>query len=545
MKLRRMSRKIVGLMLLGVLVTGCTSFIRAPESELEVTKVKPLDTVGDMTRPRGLGNAAVESYGLITGLNNTGSDPPNSLQRNALLQEMQRREVDRPHQLLAQPSTSIALVRALLPPGVKKGDEIDIEVRIPSRSKTTSLEGGWLMKTQLREVAVLNQSLRSGHVRGIAEGPILVDSLLQDGGDDVAYVRGTILSGGVATKSRLLGLTLRSEHHSVSISRLVGAAINDRFDTFIHGVKQGAAKPKTDRFIELAVHPRYRNNLIRYLRVIEQIQLRQSGPERLQHLESLESELQVPSSSSLAALKLEAIGNEAEPTLSRGLDSPSFEVRFYAAEALAYLDEDAAAPHLGQAAKHEPAFRSRALLALGAMSSVEAHDQLTELLHVPSAETRYGAFRALQNMNPRDPTLGQEILGSRLYFHEIASAGEPMIHIARTRRPEIVMFGSAQLIDTPFVVFAGRKLMVKGESGRLKMTRYTPGGDDQVRICQPLVDDLIRNLIEIGATYPEIVNTLHHCKRQGCLKSRLVFDAIPQTGRRYHRPEAESPVAAN
>ena len=108
-------------------------------------------------------------------------------------------------------------------------------------------------------------------------------------------------------------------------------------------------------------------------------------------------------------MKLEAIGDEAADTLKKGLESPSPEVRFYAAEALAYLDQAEAGSILGESAL-EPAFRSRALLALGAMSSVEAHDALVSLLHVASAETRYGAFQALQQMNPRDPLLGQTML---------------------------------------------------------------------------------------------------------------------------------------
>ena len=529
-----------------LVLSGCTSFFHAPEGDTEVAKVELPQTVGEATRPYGLGSAAIEGVALVTGLNGTGSDPPQSAQRSVLLQEMQRRQVDRPQQLLAQPSTALALVRAFLPPGVRKGDRIDVEVRVPSRSKTTSLEGGWLLPTELREVAVLNQSLHSGHVRGYAEGPILVDSLLQDDGDNVAQVRGTILGGGVASKSRPIGLTLRSEHHHVSVSKMIGGAINRRFDTFVRGVKQGAAKPKTDKLIELVVHPRYRHNLIRYFRVIEHIPLRHSGPAQLQRLETLEGELMVPSTSAVAALKLEAVGDDAKTTLLRGLDSPSAEVRFYAAEALAYLDAAEASSHLGAAALHEPAFRSRAFLALGAMSGVEAHDQLTELLHVASAETRYGAFQSLQKMNPGDPTLGQEVLDSRLYFHEIASTGEPMIHVSRSRRPEIVVFGAAQRIELPLVAFGGRNLLVKGESHEeLKITRYTPGGEDQVLTSHASVNELIRHLIGIEATYPEIVNVLQQAREQGCLQCRLVFDAIPQTGRTYHRTAEGLPVASN
>jgi len=520
-------------------LSGCSSFMRSANTESQEPAVVQLpETVGELTRPHGLGAFAIESVGLVTGLASTGSDPPPSQQRQSLLEEMKKRKVANPNQVLAADTTSIALVRAVLPPGLQKGDAIDVEVRVPGRSKTTSLDGGWLMETSLREVAVLDQSIRSGHVRGVAEGPVLVDGWIQDEGDDVSMVRGRILGGAVATKSRPFGLNLRSDHHSISISKLIGAAINQRFDTYVRGRRQGAATPKTDKFIELQIHPRYRNNLVRYRRVIEQIKLRETPNDRIERIGVLEGELLVPATSSLAALKLEAIGDEAADTLKKGLESPSPEVRFYAAEALAYLDQAEAGSILGESAL-EPAFRSRALLALGAMSSVEAHDALVSLLHVASAETRYGAFQALQQMNPRDPLLGQTMLG-RVYLHEIASDAEPMVHVARTRRPEIVLFGIDQPIQTPMMVLVGKKLIVRNEGpNRVRVTRYSADGEDKIRVCNTTVNELVRALVEVEAAYPEIVRVLQEAKKQGSIPSRLEFDAIPKAGRTFNRSNSD------
>ena len=158
----KLPSKILVLGLIVGLSTGCTSFIGSNENETpEPVEVDRPETVGDATRPHGLGVASVESVGLVTGVSNTGSDPPPTQQRQMLLEEMKRRDVDNPNQLLANESTALVLVRAKLPPGVRKGDRINVEVRVPNRSKTTSLEGGWLMETKLREVAVLDQALRS------------------------------------------------------------------------------------------------------------------------------------------------------------------------------------------------------------------------------------------------------------------------------------------------------------------------------------------------------------------------------------------------
>lgn len=525
--------------LLHLFVVGCASFMRDETVDEAPTVVELPETVGEVTRPHGLGSVTIESVGLVTGLPSTGSDPLPSPHREALLDEMRRRGVESPNQILAKDSTAVVLVRAMLPPGTIKGDRVDVEIRAPRRSKTESLEGGWLMETQLREVAILNQEVHSGHVRGMATGPVLSEALMSDGGAEVSRLRGVVLGGGVATKSRPIGLTLRSDHHSVSVSKLVAAAVNRRFDSYVRGKRQGAATPKTDKFIELVVHPRYRNNLIRYLRVIEQVQLRETATERLDRLKLVEGELLVPATASLAALKLEAIGDDATTSLLQGLDSPSPEVRFYAAEALAYLDHTQAAKYLAESAHTESAFRARALTALGAMSTVEAHEELSRLLHVASAETRYGAFCALREMNPMDPQLGRTAAGESLLFYEVESGGPPMVHIARTKRPEVVVFGSGHEIKTPLLAMVGKKLIVKGSpGGNLRITRYAPGSEDKSRECAASTNALLRALVEVDATYPEIVSTLQQAKQQECLLARLAFDAIPQAGRTYSREES-------
>ena len=51
-------------------------------------------------------------------------------------------------------TNSLVVVRGYLPPGVQKGDRIDVEVVVPPKSKTTSLRGGYLLHSRLRELRV-------------------------------------------------------------------------------------------------------------------------------------------------------------------------------------------------------------------------------------------------------------------------------------------------------------------------------------------------------------------------------------------------------
>jgi len=507
--------------------------------ELEEDRSKTR-VVGDMAVPFGLFPVKIEAVGLVTGLPGTGSDPAPSPQRAALLAEMQTRGVTAPNTVLASKNTALVLIRAVLRPGIQKGDHFDLEVRIPSRSETTSLRGGWLLETRLKELAILGNQVRDGHVLGIAQGPVLVDPSADIKEDRVLSGRGRILGGGMATKSRSMGLVLKPEYQNVLNSSRIANAVNKRFHTFQNGLKVGVAKAKTEEYVDLAVHPRYKDNIRRYVQVVRAVALRESAAERVTRLKLLEKQLFDPVTAGAAARQLEAVGHQGIEVLSKGILSKDREVRFYSAEALAYLDQTKAAEPLAEAAREEPAFRVFALTALSAMDDFTAYDELRKLLNGSSAETRYGAFRALWAMRPDDPLVLGEPLGGQFSYHVLSAGGTPMIHVTRNRRPEIVLFGQDQRLHGPLAVEAGTQIMVTSTaSGEISVAKYSIDEQDQKRIVSNRVDDVIRAIVELGGTYPDVVQALQEVKSSGALTSRFEVDALPEAGRRYDRVAAD------
>jgi flagellar basal body P-ring protein FlgI len=503
--------------------------------------------VGDVARAWGLQSAKVEGIALVTNLRGTGSDPPPSDRRDLLVNEMKRRGVERPNQVLASANTSLVLIQAILPPGVKKGDAVDVDVMVPSRSETTSLRNGWVMQTALLEMAVLGNQIRAGHELALAEGPIVVDALVNGESGGVSETRGRILGGGRAKTDRSIGLVIREENHSVTLSRMIGDAVNRRFHTFDRGIKKGAATPKRDDFIELEIQPQYRNNLLRYLRVIESLSINESDSKKMARLNRLRDELLEPETSVQAALQLEAIGHEASATLVEGIRAPDPLVRFYAAESLAYLNHEAAIESLARAAETEPALRHRALTALGAMTNLSAHDALSSLMRVDSAETQYGAFRALLDANPRDPMVRGESLGDVLKLHHVNTDTSRLVHIRRTERPEIVLFGGDFRFTAPFAISAGSDILIKSQGNQAKVTRFALGQDSVERVCSLDLAEIARSIVEVGGAYMDVVAAIVQAKEQSCLDSRVRFDALPQTGREFKRDEttltqAQSPA---
>jgi len=429
-----------------------------------------------------------------------------------------------------------------LPPGVQKGDPLDVEVRIPLRSETTSLRGGWLMQSRLRQMEVLAGTSVRGSIDGLAQGDLVVDAVFEGNTDKVLETRGRVLGGGTSLISRELGLAISKNDASIRTSTLIGKTINQRFYALDSGVKKGVANPERDDFLSLTVAPRYKNNLARYLRVIVNIPLRENAIERTERLQLLEKKLLEPTSSAVASLQLEAIGNEAIGALKQGLRSSDLEVRFYSAEALAYLDQPEAAAPLAEAAKKESAFRWHALTALATMTHVAALDGLSDLLHVPSVETRYGAFRAMRTRNPGDPATKGEVLDKKFRYHVIPTTGEPLIHISRSRVPEIVVFGHEQRIKDVKLLRAGKRILIMPlENGDLRAGKYEAGQETVYETFPAELDKLIRTIVKLGGGYTEVIQALQEAKKGGCLEGRLAVESLPRPDRKYYRDDESAP----
>ena len=524
------------------MVVGCTeSSLRLQNSDALEEVLAEVVLLRDVTGAFGGHPMEIQAIGLVANLDGTGGDPPPSGFRQLLVTEMQKRGVDSPSQVLSSPSTALVLARAELPPGIQKGDRFDVEVYVPQEhAEVTSLRDGVMYQVRLAEQAVAGGRLRQGKVLGLAQGSLLVDPTADPRERLGELRRGVILGGGVALESRPIGLLIRPESQSVRTSAQIGAAINRRFHRTQRGIKAGVAVPKTDEFIDLVVHPRYKDNIYRYVDVLRSIPLSETTAQRQLRLRYLGQRLMDPLTAADTALQLEAIGVDSESVLVQGLESENVEVRFRAAEALAYLDLPSATEPCADAARNHAAFRAAALTALGSMDDPAARDALVQLLDEPSAETRYGAYRALRSMNSLDPLVRGEKFGDAFSYHVLDTSGPAMVHVARSRRAEVVIFGANERLQTPVILDAGKYIQVNGtDSDRVEVVKVLPGEREQRRQVTAKLDEVIRAIVDVGGSYPDVVQSLTQAKATGSLKCRFEVDALPDWGRRYQ----ESPLA--
>ena len=108
-----------------------------------------------------------------------------------------------------------------------------------------------------------------------------------------------------------------------------------------------------------------------------------------------------------------------------------------------------------------------------------------------------------------------------------------MVHVANTRRCEVVIFGRSQKILTPVVLGNGAILLNASDGDdSIQISKILParGGetDADAKVSASLeLGDVIRQTANLGAKYPDILTILVAADRQKNLPGPLVVDAVP------------------
>lgn len=492
----------------------------------------------------------LRGVGLVTGLNRTGGDPSPSAYRTQLQNEMSRRNVPDGKRILASQDTALVIVTAYLPAMVRKGQRFDVRVAIPPQSKSTSLKGGWLLETRMfEEQNIEGRGALKGHEYALAGGAILtnlgVNGSQEERQGELMY--GTIPGGAVSRTERDLSIVLRREKKGFRNSKRIADAVSERFNRYNNfGQKIPCAVAKQDDLITLKVHPQYINNFPRYQAVIRSIAFNESDVARRIRVERLARDIMDPNKAQIAALQLEAIGDNGIPFLKDALESADFEVRFQAAQALAYLGDGSGISILQEAARDQPAFRVYSYVAMSVIDDADSVIALRELMNSDSMETRYGAFRALKELDPNDPWLRPLEFKGRFNLHVIDATGTPMVHVTRRRSPEVVVFGADQPLELPTVLNAGQHIRVIGATGEhhVEVIKYKLNEEPKRERVSNRVVDVIRACGNLGATYPDIVQLLIEAEQQGNFVGQFGIDRMPQAGRMYLTEKADDDSTA-
>jgi Flagellar P-ring protein/HEAT repeats len=520
------------------------------------------ETIGDIANIFGR-DTKVEGVGLVIGLDGTGAEPAPSWQQKKLVDEMQKSGMEHPERFLKNKNVSLVVVRAMIPAGVSTKDKFDIEIELPPASATSSLAGGFLMTTRLAQRAMTKEGAKDDKVIATAMGPIMSGSVTNPADLKV----GRVLGGGRVLEDAPYLLAIKEVRRSGKTSQLLENVIKQRFHETQDGKNEGMAVAKTDAALVLRVPRIYHHNQDRYHLIITYLNLVENPALRQQRMQEWGKDLLDPKKVGIAALKLEGLGPVAAPVLKQALGSPEDNVRFFAAESLAYLNDGDSAAVLYEIAKKKPEFRSHVFKAMAAMDQSASLLKLRALMNEPEFDLRYGAFNALRTLDPTDPFLGQvRVLdfvpepekdddmayqissqprrkaktrpAEPFLLYVVDCDGPPMIHVSGNTRCEIVVFSKNQKMLTPIVLGSGGPLLLNASDG-----------DDKVQICKitsktldspsfkvnsPLdVSEIVREMANLGSSYPEVVSVLDSAFRQKNLPGPFVIDAQPAPSKAY------------
>lgn len=530
--------------------TGCNVLNLWKEKEdpnAHLDKLLKVPDMPDLVRqaavPHGLTFVSVEGVAAVSRLAGTGGTVPPSGLRDELVDEMKKHEVPDPNKFLELPETALVRVQAIIPPGVRRGDPIDLRIISPPQTSATDLHGGWLMDTRLRQQQTLSGMVRKSDVLVVGTGQIFTRADSEGGEDASLKIDGVVLGGGRIQQDRKLGLVIRPEYQHVKLAAKLAESINQRFYFYEGKNRGGIANAREDDFIEIGVHPRYRRNIHRMMAVVGNVVAAGVINDTQHRLSDLGKRLSEPTTAADAAMQLEALGEPAIPTLLEALKNKDAEIRFYAAEALAYLDRTEAILPLEQAAAEQQAFRYSSLIALESMDGRASLDALHRLTNENSIETRYGAFRSIRRRPDGQVIIRPTKMGGVEFYH-LQSQGPNFIAISTAERPEIVCFGEDAPIKINDFLMGPGGLIVRPDTddpSKIRISRFRPGQEDKRAIVSATLSGLINGVTLTGGDYGACVSLLRKAKASQFIACGLAIDPLPQAMRAYHRDDQVSP----
>jgi len=480
---------LIAVLLIVYSVGGCSGLSRkGARAQDSVYPAQLGPTIGSLVEVIASEPIPVEGYGLVVGLEGTGSAecPPQirAYLRQYILKQLPPKSTLDADGFINSPNTAVVLVEGMIPAIASKNQYFDVKVTALPSTQTTSLDGGRLFTTDLRMPGRFGVNTR---ILADAEGPIYIDKI-DDG--QINKKTGYIMAGGKVFDEYRIVLSLHKP--DFEMTNQIRNLINGRFG-------DGVAKAFVSDRIDLIAPPQYKGRKQRFIAIVKAMYLTRDpkiNKERIKyHVEELSS-ADDPYSSEAA---LEAIGNECLSQLSPLLNSGSEKVRFHAARCMLNLGSDAGLEALRQIAEDkDSACRIEALEAItfGARRN-DAIAISRKLLRDDDFKVRLAAYEQLRKLD--DVAITQEFIGRSFYLERLAQTGHNAVFVSRSGQPRIVIFGAP--------IYCNGNIFVQSEDGDVIIN--APTGQQYVNIIRkhpkrPGVIAQMRSTFELG----DIIRTL-------------------------------------
>ncbi len=558
-------------LLLSAIVSGCGAAPRKRSQAGATPITRDVDPilrglVGSMTSLRGREPMMVSGYGIVVGLNGTGSSDMPVNVRSYMEREMALRGVGQvsrgfgemsPSELLNDPNTAVVLVQAAIPPGAPDGTRFDVLVRALPGTSTTSLEGGRLWTTSL---------FRGNFVPGgpateplaEANGQVFINPFVDPAeASETAFSSnaGRILNGGEVIEALDLLLVLDNPSHARA--RSIVAAINSKFPQASED-RLAAASGRSEEVIELNVPYKYRKDTIRFIQLVlhTRVEMAFAQEYAVRYTRALREQ---PALAQQIMWGLQSLGAIALPQIRELYDYSELTPRLAALEAGAGLKDPLVEPHLIELAEEgPPALRTRAIEMLGELKpDPSANLALRRLLSAEEMDVRVAAYEALHQRF--DPAIERTHFDGK-FMMDVVPFGDPMIYINQQGQPRIVLFGANTEVERPaFVAAWDDRLMLTADDPESNLRVYYldyRSNRSTTASVKPSVPELIEFFEHkttpeapapgLNMTYSEVVGALYEVWRADAIpgvfvaeQDRLIAELLrsSQTIAAKERPE--------
>ncbi len=474
-------------------------------------------------------------YGLVVGLNGTGSHNMAPRLRQYMLQEASRNGVGNPkfgeqigelspEKLLDSADTAVVIVEAVVPQGAPKGTRFDVRVFAEPTTDTRSLEGGTLWTTMLRP-GNLSMGGKQATELARASGPVFINPFAPNGAEAAGIVEtsGRVLNGGEILKDMPLKLQLANPSHARA--EVLVMAINTRFP-IEPGQSQNTARGESDEQIEITIPPSWHDRTEEFIKVMMHTTIAQSNPEAAATYVKRTMLANPSGNAEPATYRWQALGPRVIPVIKDLYDHPEEFPRLAALRAGARLDDGSVIPHVIDMAEHGSSInRLQAVILLEDMRSNPQIDMcLRKLLNSDDVELRLRAYEALVERN--DPFLDRYIVDGKFVL-DVVRSDKPMMYITQLGQPRIAIFGPKLELDRPLTVSIwNNQLMLKSDVDETDVEVYyrAPSQNEGVVLhAKPGLTDFVQFLAHkttieqpepgLNLSYGETVGALYQIWR--------------------------------
>lgn len=530
----RIKGRHIGLpLLIALLIVSCGEQGRgvkdlAPTIDLGTT----IGSLVEMSWPESI---RLEGYCLVVGLRGTGSGecPPQirAYLAQHLLKQFSGRTINI-ERFIGGSDTAVVLVEGIMPAVASRNEYFDVRVTALPGTQTTSLEGGFLLGTELKTVGTFGIKTK---VVADAQGPVFVDKIsTSEMNKRIGYVLG---KGKILDEYKVNLVLGESDFRTTNNIR---NRLNELFG-------DGTAKVILPGRLEVKVPAKYREQKQRFISIIKETYLSQSTEITGERIKTFIRKLAALQDADASEIALEAIGNQSLSGLVVLLNVSNEQVRLRAARCMLNLGSDAGLATLRQIAMDRgSAYRVEALesITTGARRN-DAVRISQRLLRDDDFHIRLAAYEHLRKLD--DIAVSQEVIAGNFYLEQIAQTPHKSIFVSRSGQPRIVLFGvPIRCSDGIFVRSADGDITIDAPAGQeyvsiIRKHPKRPGVIAQLKSSFEL-GDIIRTLCEnplkkgeqgrggLGVTYADVIALLKRMCDKGAVKAEFWAGPLPKIG---------------